>query len=111
GGAVFYRRGVATGNKDVPTADRRFRRNERVLVEMPIAAGGTASSRLLDRTGKALAIPVAAAEREDADGSRWQTAQLALAPLGPGDYVIELSSRAGEAGRETRTLVAFRIVP
>jgi VWFA-related protein len=114
GGALFYRRGMATGNKDVPTADRRFRRNEQVRVEMPIAATGTASARLLDRTGKALAIPVTAAVREDADGSRWQTAQLALAPLAPGDYVIELASRAGEAGgagRETRTLVALRIVP
>ena len=37
-------------------------------------------------------MPVAAAVRDDADGSRWQTAQLALAPLAPGDYVIEIAS-------------------
>jgi hypothetical protein len=50
-------------------------------------------------------IPVTAAIREDADGSRWRTAQLVLAPLGVGDYVIELS-----AGTE-KTLTAFRVMP
>ncbi|HEV3140770.1 MAG TPA: hypothetical protein VGY57_09655, partial [Vicinamibacterales bacterium] len=63
--------------------------------------------------GKALAIPVTAAVRDDADGSKWQTAQLALAPLAPADYVVEIS-RAGGAGAAetiTRTLVAFRVIP
>jgi predicted methyltransferase len=52
-----------------------------------------------------LNVPVTAALRTDGDGSRWQTAQLALAPLAPGDYVIELSSGSG------RSIAAFRIVP
>ena len=52
-----------------------------------------------------MAIPVTAAIRDDADGSRWRTAQLALAPLAPGDYVVEQS-----AGAE-KTLTAFRILP
>ena len=75
------------------------------------------SARLLDRTGKALALPVAAATRDDSDGSRWQTAQLALAPLAVGDYVIELSEsgKSGGSGRSggeaKRTLVAFRVIP
>ncbi|HYM25526.1 MAG TPA: VWA domain-containing protein [Vicinamibacterales bacterium] len=107
-GAIFIRRGLATGNKEVATADLRFRRSEQLRVEVPAAAGGTA--RLLDRTGKPLAVPVTAAVRDDADGSRWQTAQLALAPLAPGDYVIELS-RAAAPSTVTRTLVAFRVVP
>jgi hypothetical protein len=63
------------------------------------------SARLLDRTGKALNVPVSAAVRTDADGSRWRTAQLALAPLAPGDYVVEMSSGAD------RSISAFRIVP
>ena len=107
-GAIFIRRGPATGNREVATADLRFRRSEQVRVEVPATAGGTA--RLLDRTGKALAVPVIAAVRDDADGSQWQTAQLALAPLAPGDYVIELST-AGGARTVTKTLVAFRVVP
>jgi hypothetical protein len=117
-GAVLIRRGQVTGNREVATADRRFRRGELIRVEVPTASSDAVSARLLDRTGKPLAIPVAAALRDDADGSRWQTAQLSLVPLGVGDYIIELSTEAGGAGQaggaeraQRRTLVAFRIVP
>jgi hypothetical protein len=118
-GAVFVRRGQSTGNRDVPTADLRFRRSEQLRVEIP-APAGTATARLLDRKGKPLAIPVTAAVREDADGSRWQTVQLALAPLAAGDYVIELAGGSGGAGgaggsggagSQKRTLIAFRVIP
>jgi hypothetical protein len=43
--------------------------------------------------------------RDDADGSRWASAEVALAPLAPGDYLIEVSADS------TRTLVPFRLVP
>ncbi|HJZ71259.1 MAG TPA: VWA domain-containing protein [Vicinamibacterales bacterium] len=104
-GALFVRRGPTTGNRDLPTADLRFRRSEQLRVEIP--SGGTAevSARLLDRTGKALNIPVTAVARDDPDGARWQTAQVALAPLAPGDYVIEIASG------ERRSISAFRVIP
>jgi VWFA-related protein len=104
-GAIFMRRGPATGTKDVPTADLRFRRNERVRVEIPTVSTVTPGARLLDRTGKPLAVPVTGAIREDPDGSRWQTGEVVLAPLAPGDYVIELAE--GNA----RMLSAFRVIP
>jgi VWFA-related protein len=104
-GALFIRRGPTTGNKEVPTADLRFRRSESIRLEIPTSADAAGAARLLDRTGKPLAVPVATAIRDDSDGSRWQTAQLALAPLAPGDYVIEI------ANGERRMLSAFRIVP
>ena len=104
-GAIWIRRGISTGNREVATADLRFRRSEQARVEIPTVATQAAAARLLDRTGKALAIPVATAIRRDADGSRWLTAQLALSPLAPGDYVIELSEGSD------RTLAAFRVVP
>jgi VWFA-related protein len=104
-GALFIRRGPGTGNRDVPTADLRFRRNEQVRVEVPTASSDPITARLLDRTGKPLAVPVAAALRDDNDGSRWRTAQLALAPLATGDYVIEIASG------DQRMLSAFRVVP
>jgi hypothetical protein len=88
----------------MPTADLRFRRSERLRVEVPSAAD-VAGARLLDRVGKPLAIPVAAASRTDAEGTRWATAELALAPLAPGDYVVEVSATG------TRTMAAFRVVP
>jgi VWFA-related protein len=107
--ALFVRRGPTTGNKDVVTADLRFRRNERIRVDVPTADTVAAAARLLDRTGKPLAIPLIATLRNDPDGSRWHTAELALAPLAPGDYVIEIVATRGVSAN--RTLAAFRIVP
>jgi len=104
-GALFVRRGVSTGNREVPTADLRFRRNEQVRVEIPMAASEPLSARLLDRTGKPLAVPVTAVWRDDQDGSRWATAQLGLAPLAPADYALEI------AAGDRRMITAFRVVP
>jgi hypothetical protein len=109
-GAMLSRRGPSTGNVDVPTADPRFRRTEHILVEVPVHGASTVSARLLDRTGKPLPVPVAASVRNDGDGSQWATARLVLAPLGAGDYLIELAGGAGGAGA-MRALAAFRIVP
>jgi len=113
-GALFLRRGAANGNKEVPTADLRFRRNEQLRVEMPTTSSDPMTARLLDRTGKPLAVPVTAAVRDDADGSRWATAQLALAPLAPADYAIEITAGSGGpggSGGERRLIAAFRVVP
>ncbi|HEY2906286.1 MAG TPA: VWA domain-containing protein [Vicinamibacterales bacterium] len=112
-GAIVLRRGQSTGNRDVPTADLRFRRGEHIRVEVPAPNASAVSARLLDRMGKPLTLPVIAAVRDDPDGSRWETAQLNLAPLGPGDYVIEMVEGAGRAGGSgaMRKLVAFRMVP
>ena len=104
-GAMVLRRSVTTGNQPMPTADLRFRRTERISVDVPTTSEDAGTAQLLSRTGQPMAIPVTAAIRNDADGSRWRTAQLALAPLAPGDYVIEQS-----AGAE-KTLTAFRILP
>ena len=109
-GAVFFRRGPATGNREVATADVRFRRSETLRVMAPVSPGTMpAGARLLDRTGKALAIPVAVSAVDEPDGSRWLAAQAALAPLSAGDYLIEISGISGSA--ERRTLVAVRVIP
>jgi VWFA-related protein len=104
-GAIFFRRGATTGNRETATADLRFRRSDRLRVDVPAAAATAVTGRLLDRTGNAMAIPVTATIRDDPDGSRWQSAEVSLAPLAPGDYLIELTSGSD------RTLAAFRIVP
>ena len=103
--ALFFRRSQSTGAEDVPTADLRFRRVDQMRLDVPTPSAEAVSARLLDRSGKSLPIPVAASVRDDGDGSRWRTARLALAPLAPGDYVIEMASGAD------RTLLAFRVVP
>ena len=107
-GSVLYRSGPTTGNKEVPTADARFRRSDRLRVDVPAGEWETATARLLDRTGKPLAVPVAGDVFVDPDGCRWLSARLALAPLAPGDYIIELSNGGENAAR---VLTAIRIVP
>ena len=63
---------------------------------------------MLDRNGTKTVVPVAAGERTDAaTGQRWLTADVTLAPLGAGDYVIELTSVVGTELK--RTLVAIRV--
>jgi hypothetical protein len=42
-------------------------------------------------------------ERTDERGARWTTAEVTLAPLAPGDYVVEL--RPGER----RAITAIRV--
>ncbi|HEY3159403.1 MAG TPA: VWA domain-containing protein [Vicinamibacterales bacterium] len=103
--ALFFRRGPATANREMPTADLRFRRSERLRVDVPTPAAGAVTARVLDRNGNALPIPVTATVRDDPDGSRWQSAEVSLAPLAPADYLLELASPA------SRTLLAFRVIP
>jgi hypothetical protein len=103
--ALLVRRGVTTGNREVRTADVRFRRTEQVGLDLPSTSGEPGQARLLGRNGQPLPLPVTVAVRDDPDGSRWQTARVSLAPLAPGDYVLEMT-----VGSE-RKLVGFRIVP
>jgi hypothetical protein len=104
-GAMYIRRGPTTGNREMPTADLRFRRSERLRIDELTSTTDAVVARLLDRNGGALAVPVTSAVRNDPDGSRWQSAELVLAPLAPGDYLIELAAGA------TRTLAPFRVIP
>ncbi len=127
-GGIVVRRGPATGNREVPTADLRFRRSERMRMEVPSPAAASVRARLLDRNGVEVPVPVTAAMRPDPDGTRWATADLAVVPLAPGDYVMELTTTATGAadgtaapgrlsgtgranGAEVHTLLAFRVVP
>jgi len=103
--ALFFRRGPSTANRNMPTADLRFRRSERLRVDVPAPGADAITARVLDRNGSPISIPVTAVVRDDPDGSRWQTADVSLAPLAPADYLLELASPAG------RTLLAFRVIP
>lgn len=90
----IQRWGPSTGRVYLPAADPRFRRTERVRVEVPMAVPGTAvTAELLDRTGAVLsAIPVASELRgPDAQGLHWAQADVTLAPLSAGDYIVAVS--------------------
>jgi VWFA-related protein len=109
--AVASRRGPGTGRLFQPTADPRFRRTERLVVETPLlATDATVSARLLNRLGQPMAVPVTLAERIDESLQlRVSLAELALAPLAPGEYVVEVTATKGTA---TSTVsYGFRMIP
>jgi VWFA-related protein len=108
GDPLLFRRGPYTGVAYQPTADVRFRKAERVRVDVPLAsAPETVTARLLDRKGQPLNVPVTVGAREEG-GLRFATAEVTLAPLAPSDYLIEISARTGT--REEKVIAAIRIV-
>jgi VWFA-related protein len=111
GRARVLRRGPSTGNQYVPTADLRFRRTERIRVDVPVLGSlEQVTADVLDRNGQALQLGVEAKPREDAEPSlHWASAELALAPLAPGDYVIRTAVQQGSSRHES--LTAFKVVP
>ena len=91
-----------------PVADFRFFRTERLHVEWTLSkALDDRTARLLNRRGEPLAVPVALTERTDGD-RLVLAADLTLAPLADGDYVIEVTASSG--GTKVQKLLAFRVV-
>jgi VWFA-related protein len=105
---VFHR-GPSTGNQVQPADGRTFPRSERLRLEIEAAKDAPAwTGALLDRNGTKTVVPVVTGERTDAaTGQRWLTADVTLAPLGPGDYVVELSTVKGTETQ--KSLVAIRV--
>ena len=106
---LLFRRGPSTGNRLQPAADFQFSRTERARVEVPLRSDmKPGQGRLLDRKGQELQVPVTIGERTDtAGGQRWLTADVTLAALGAGEYVIEVSALG--AGAERKILTAIRV--
>jgi VWFA-related protein len=93
----------------LPTANREFRRTDRLIVRAaPIAPGGTTlnvTSRLLNKQGqKMVDLPVTAAA---AAGDPF-IVDLPLSSLAPGEYLLEISA-AAEGQKPKTELVAFRV--
>jgi VWFA-related protein len=106
---LLLRRGPTTGTRYVPTADRHFRRTERLRVDLPSARAVTMqSAEVLDRTGKTINVPVATSSRVDG-ALTWVTAELALAPLAVGEYAVRL--RVEGDGNTDEVITGFRVVP
>ena len=78
-----------------PAAVLACRRTDGVRLEWPVLGDvDTTRARLLDRRGQPLAVPVQVVE-SDARGARRLVTELSLAPLGRGDYLVELSVASG----------------
>jgi hypothetical protein len=108
GQPLWFRRGPFTGITFQPTAEPRFRRQERLRIDLPVAGVIEHSeARLLDRAGHPLPIPIAVARRDD-NGAAFVCAELALAALALGAYLVEVTVMA--AGRTQTIVTAFRLV-
>ena len=106
GDAVMWRRGLTTGPQHLRTADPRFQRSERIRLELATSSTEPASARLIDRSGQPMTVPVQVTERPDSSGVfKWVVVDLALSPLGPSDYAVEVAQGS------VRQLTAFRVVP
>jgi hypothetical protein len=106
GEAVIWRRGPSTGPRYLMTADPRFQRSDRVRLEQATTNAGTPTARLLDRQGRAIAVPVTVGERPDDSAEfRWVTAEVALAPLTVGSYAIEVTLG------DVKSVTAFTVIP
>ena len=107
---LLFRRGPTTGNRLLPAATFLFSRTERVRVEIPVSAGvKPGTGRLIERGGQTSPVPVTVSARTDeAAGRHWITADVTLAPLGAGDYTIEVTTIA--AAGEHKVFTAIRVV-
>ncbi|HEU4927697.1 MAG TPA: VWA domain-containing protein [Vicinamibacterales bacterium] len=107
GKPLAYRAASAAASAYKPLAVFQFRRTERVRIEWPVSQPlETHGARLLDRAGKPMAIPLETSTK-DANGVTMLMTNLNLAPFSNGDYLIEVSAKAGEK-TETQT-VAIRV--
>lgn len=100
---LMYRRGPSTGNRYEPAGQPQFSRTERARFDVARSAGASLENvRVLDRNGNPIEVSVTRADREG-----WFSAEVTLAPLGPGDYIVELTGRGGNANQ--KVLAAFRV--
>ena len=108
--ALFFRRGLATANRWRPTADPRFSRTERLRLEIPASSDfKPGAGRVLGRNGQPLKVLITVGERTDEpSGQRWITADVTLAPLAAGDYVIEVELKGPP--RVVTSLTAIRVI-
>ena len=105
---VIYRGAGVARNALRPVADFLFHRTERVHVEVPVLeALDQRTARVLDPRGQPLPLEATLTERDDA-GQPMLVADLNLAPLSPGDYVLEVAVASGAESQ--RRQIGIRVV-
>ena len=105
GDPMIYR--LATPTSPRPAASVEFRRTERIQVRWPVI--GTIESRdarVLGRDGVPLELAVNVRDLDEG-GTRFILADLNLAPLTAGEYIIE--ARASGGGRSSSVHLAIRV--
>ena len=98
---------IKASENAVPAVGRSFSRTERLLLQFGVYSGTTTptalSMRLLNRQGD----PIATLPAPTLASDRRYEAQVSLAALPPGDYLVEIAAVSGS--QSTRTLLPVRI--
>ena len=103
------RRGPSTGLAYVRATEARFRRTERLRVEVVLPAGASATAgRVLTNQRQALPLVVTVSTQETA-GQMVTIGDVTLAPLAIGQYVLELTYEVN--GVKASTSYSFRMIP
>lgn len=103
------RRGPSTGLTYVRATEARFRRTERLRIEVVLPAGASATAgRVLTSQGQALPLIVTVSTQET-NGQTVTIADVTLAPLAIGEYVLEVAYELN--GQRENTTYGFRIIP
>ena len=98
---------LATPTQPRPAGSVFFRRTERLQVRWPVTGALTSpAARILGRDGVPLELAVTVAERQE-EGVRYVVADLNLAPLTAGEYIIEVQGTTAGATESAR--LAFRV--
>jgi VWFA-related protein len=107
GDPILYRATPSPRSPLWPSAGHLFSRTDRLHLEW-VLAGPLDShvGRLLDRRGQPLAVSVTLAEPPAGDRPTL-VGDVSLAPLAPGDYLVELV--VGRGGATERHLIAIRV--
>jgi hypothetical protein len=105
--SAYEARAIARGEEPPPAASRRFRKTDRVIVDVECYGspeGGALTVELLNGRGErltSLEVPPVADGR-----TRFP---LPLSSVAPGTYVLRLTARAG--GHHAAARSAFQVVP
>ncbi len=106
---IALRRGPSTGLSYVAAGEPRFRRTERLRIEMPMSAHATgAAGRVLTAQSQTTPLIVGYSTQETG-GRLFGIAEVVLAPLAVGQYQLELSYEV--MGQRESVSYAFRIIP
>jgi VWFA-related protein len=103
------RRGPSTGLAYARAEQPMFRRNERLRIEVEIPEGAAnVAGRVLTSLSQPMLLPVTYSTKP-VDGRTIGVADVTLAPLAVGNYVLELSFDV--SGQKESVAYEFRIVP
>ena len=107
GGPIVYRATPSSRSPLIGVAGFEFRRTERIHIDVPLVqALERRDARILGRNGQPMTVSVTVTERE-VEGRTFLGVDALLAPLGPGDYVIEVTGTAN--GKTESRLIAIRV--